>query len=893
MLFSQYIYTSWNNGDSPNKGFMIYGKSNGIGEDEAKFILETMRYKPHRSLPDMPTSSEIEKDFPKNFAVFPIDQLKTCIAQATYVGRDYVKEENPRYGNYIIHALVGSGFESACLWNLTHLSVFKTGLTLAEQDAPAGPHLLDAIEIPKEDLCVRRATQIPDDDAFWLMLQAVLLSFGQDKNVYVTIDQTKVEAWVEALLYLLPASVTAKLTLATYLLNKNPQFKLNFIHRESPTFRPNEECMHSNSYVIHSFLPQYNSQIPLGSYVTALRNLRNEVGEYAVIQYREEIEKRLQQFSLGEDVDLAANIEAFYNLDPQFCRDSRNIYHIVDKYGFNDPYLRRQISQLAFRAFEQYRDEYGDLECSICRMIYHDLSEFEQRIIKEKISLHLLEASADADELLGAYKSYVQIFGADTKTVMESQLWKMIGYPKAQRIAESYCRQNIKTVTLPELIDLYCRDLKTRLCQALETDDWQQLETVMQECLVGCEMGWYPLKELIADLNFSNCWLYPSVAFHLLDIVSDRLYIYIQFIDCILSYNDGTSLALIEKLENSIQRAVCMKGERIEGLIGDLHPEYIKARNRIKAMETAATSRQRLCQYYHEFVANENSDDTDKLEREFHRLLQSFFQNTPPEKRSKEAIAIYEFLSSLEDARAYSSNLVMILYRNAFDTVTLEQLIQWRVSAKTVDELNVQAKRFRIPNAPVALIYQDYCFFKQCYGLMKNRVGDLQAILWETEFYYRYPGCPANLRHDFMMRTFPLIMQCTVGTVSPLDYPAILTHLLACFASDRTFAGLYLDYLQSLASFGPAHLILLTYCAESEDQFADFLNNSVLLPYLKKLGKGDREVLFAYWLKHSEDRSAAEEYIRNYQENHRSLWDKLFSKKKADQPQEDDTDTLN
>ena len=61
MLFSQYIYTSWNNGDSPDKGFMIYGKSDDGGKDEAGEILNTMRYRPHRSLPDMPSAFEIVK----------------------------------------------------------------------------------------------------------------------------------------------------------------------------------------------------------------------------------------------------------------------------------------------------------------------------------------------------------------------------------------------------------------------------------------------------------------------------------------------------------------------------------------------------------------------------------------------------------------------------------------------------------------------------------------------------------------------------------------------------------------------------------------------------------------------------------------------------------------
>lgn len=892
MLFSQYIYTSWNNGDSPDKGFMIYGKSDDVGMDEAGEILNTMRYRPHRSLPDMPSAFEIVKVFPKNFAVFPLRSGRICIAQATYVGRDYVKEENPRFGNYIIHAFLVNPKEGVCLQNLMRLPLFKSALTSAEQDAPAGPHLLDRIEITEDELCAGDPPEIPDDDSFWTTLQAVLLAIPERKNVYVTTEQEQVEDWVKALIDLLPASIAAKLTLSTYLLNKNPQLTLNFIHRESPTFRPAEEAMNPNSYVIHQFDSRYNSNILPGRYVTALRDTWKWKGALAAIDYRAQIERWMRLFSLP-DVDAAVELEDFFSENPCFCQDAENIRRILDRYDGADESLRRRMYDQTISILERFGDGYGDAQYPLYRRIYPYLPDSICRTVREKISLHLLDTSSDVSELLKAYHHYAQMFGADSKAVMETQLWNMIEYPKAQRIATTYCSQNFKTVTHPDLIDWYSTGVRNRLLHMSAACEVQQFEAAMKEYIAVCAAGRHPLDGLLADLSDSDCWTNPSIAFYLLDMASDRLDLYIQCMDRILLSYDGTSPALIEKLEKSMQRSACMRGKKIDDYLGDSHPEYIKERNRIKAMETAETSRQRLCQYYQDYVAYENGDGREKLEREFHRLLQSYFQNAPSEKRSKEAIAIYEFLASLEDPRSIAANPMMILYRNAFDNVTLDQLIQWKVSAKTVDELNVEAERYGIPNAPVALIYQDYCFFKQCYGLIKNRVGDLQGILWENEFYYRYPGCPANLRHDFMMRTFPLMMQCTVGTVAPLDYPAILTHLLACFASDRTFTGTYLDYLQSLASFGPVHLILLTYCAESEDQFADFLNRSVLLPYLKKLAKGDREVLFAYWLKHSEDRSAAEAYIRTYQENHRSLWDKLFSKKKADQPQEDDTDTLN
>ena len=40
----QYIYTSWKNGDSTEKGYMIYSRSEGISEAECNAIKDAMQY---------------------------------------------------------------------------------------------------------------------------------------------------------------------------------------------------------------------------------------------------------------------------------------------------------------------------------------------------------------------------------------------------------------------------------------------------------------------------------------------------------------------------------------------------------------------------------------------------------------------------------------------------------------------------------------------------------------------------------------------------------------------------------------------------------------------------------------------------------------------------------
>ena len=55
----QYIYTSWKNGDSTEKGYMIYSRSEGISESECTAIKDAMQYLAPKELTLTPTPQEI------------------------------------------------------------------------------------------------------------------------------------------------------------------------------------------------------------------------------------------------------------------------------------------------------------------------------------------------------------------------------------------------------------------------------------------------------------------------------------------------------------------------------------------------------------------------------------------------------------------------------------------------------------------------------------------------------------------------------------------------------------------------------------------------------------------------------------------------------------------
>ena len=84
----QYIYTSWKNGDSLDKGYMIYSKSEGITDRECAAIKSAMQYLVPKELPFNPSPQEIEEIFPYSFAYFLLPGGRCCVARTTYLGKD-------------------------------------------------------------------------------------------------------------------------------------------------------------------------------------------------------------------------------------------------------------------------------------------------------------------------------------------------------------------------------------------------------------------------------------------------------------------------------------------------------------------------------------------------------------------------------------------------------------------------------------------------------------------------------------------------------------------------------------------------------------------------------------------------------------------------------------
>lgn len=222
MKASQYIYTSWKNGDSLDKGFMIYSKSTDITEVECSEIFYAMQYVVPRDLNLMPTPEEIADTFPYSFASFELSTGRHCVAQSTYIGRDY----STRFGNYIVYALIFDKDElSVYPAELFGQDYMKTAMTEEELNAkpPVPPlpklEIEDYGDVINDDEIVNFISEREDEFAY--LLSAVIAAKEKGVPLYLNDTRENLVLWFAAIQKAFPLEIAKKLSFTTYVGNYN------------------------------------------------------------------------------------------------------------------------------------------------------------------------------------------------------------------------------------------------------------------------------------------------------------------------------------------------------------------------------------------------------------------------------------------------------------------------------------------------------------------------------------------------------------------------------------------------------------------------------------------------------------------------------------------------
>lgn len=874
MLFSQYIYTSWNNGDSLDKGFMVYGKSKDVTEDEDKEILATMRYKPFRSLPHSPTPHQIENDFPKNHAVFKLRSGRMCIARASYIGHDYVKDnDDQRWGNYIIHAFIADIGDNQAP-HLLKSGLFKTCLTQEEQDAPSGPHILEPIDIPI-DFLPSVPERVELNDVFWNVVQATINAKLTGNNVFINVEQSAVAKWVDTLIRVLPYSVSRNLGYSTYMLNKNPAITVNFIHKESPTFRPEEEILNADNYVFYTAVTSLQSSVKLENYVLHLREEYNRSGD--IFAYKNKIDEVCKKYSI-EDVDVACDVLDFLNGEQTFCSLKENIQKIISLFDNNGGRLLSQITDEIDYAVEHFGDLYQEDKYSIINAFYCYASSELQKKYETQIWDYIYRKSVDIASMTDLLKRYTNVYPQETGIVIEEKLLKTISSEKSIKLAKEYCFASDATVKNAELLEWYKTSIKSDVLTYIKANNYDSAKSVIENQLKKCT----DYNELIVDIfnEVLTCGFGGDISFdfYMIGLVSDDFDLFLGGVRKILSAYTLSS-TLIDKMEQSVKTASCMADRKLDECLGEQFADYFIERDKFEFFNADQHTRNELCEFYKKHVVCTSENSIDNTADQFNKKLNAYLAVLPEKRKLEEACAIFEYIMTLEDSsRKIDKSTFEVLYKSAFSTLNFENIVSYGIKEDSVSEMNYHAMIFSVALLPVTLLYKDYLWFKK-YSSRQGDFGfDIQQATENYDFYYLNAYCSNEDRHSFMLNTFDLIIKFIVKCVDASKRERFFERLTHVFVNDKDYAEIFVKHLLAYSYYDTAHLAIFDYSINCESSYSTFIKDNVWLVYLKKLEKHNREVLFTYLQDKSADKDAVADYIKQYKLDNRSFFEKLFSR---------------
>ena len=171
MKLSQYIFTNCAN-NGTRGGYVEYGRSQDISDDDARFIQQTLDYKLRSKYAYNGSPETIDSTYPRKLAFFPLPSGRYCFGQSSYIGLD---SGGNRYGNYMIHAFVIDDPKEIDPYQFYRNDVFRLRLTQEELMGPVAG-VLPQLEVAQPHL-PNGSLHIENDDAF-----KVLMVYLRDRN---------------------------------------------------------------------------------------------------------------------------------------------------------------------------------------------------------------------------------------------------------------------------------------------------------------------------------------------------------------------------------------------------------------------------------------------------------------------------------------------------------------------------------------------------------------------------------------------------------------------------------------------------------------------------------------------------------------------------------------
>lgn len=462
----QYIYTSWENGGSQTKGYMIYSKSVGISDDECEDIRRIMQYRPPMNLVPNPTPEQIVDEFPYGFAYFALGSGRRCIALSTYLGKDY----SNRYGNYIIYALVFEMDEletyPAEFFGEEFLKTYMTVEELkAESPVPPLPVLeIDSVgDMINEDMIIDFASD--HEEQVIKFIDALIEARKTKVPIFINDTRENLAMWCAIAQELFPLEIAKNMYFTTYAFDQNNVMK----------------CMseYDKQMSIIGVWPSGNGF----NYASEMHNADKVVIDFVNGYYTEGISGNVASVELAADMTLGMS-------------EIREFGQYLEKIGASE----EMPLNAAYLYYKLLR--YGSYDYSNCRLgdILDFAEKYEDQEENQKVASNLLDTFSN-----GEYPS-----DTGESAALLSYLYKNIDFMMFS-IHELFIRilQNLAAGSRDEAMRFY-EIIKQRSPMAVKS---------LEEYFVSFDMINYNSNYLVQHKDHDANLFYGEI---LLDILSDR-----------------------------------------------------------------------------------------------------------------------------------------------------------------------------------------------------------------------------------------------------------------------------------------------------------------------------------------------------------------------------------
>ena len=893
MLASQLIYTSWKNGDSPKKGYMVYSKSTDITTAESDEIHKVMRYEAPSALPFTPTADEIERIFPKNVAFFRLASGRYCIAQASYVGQDYTG----RWGNYIYHAYVVDDMEGMIPANFIGSGIFKTRLTEAELSAPSDPPPLPKVEITDPGVAITEKEinfffDTPEKkNILKKLLRGVLDSMGKTMHIYFTESAENVKYWIGALSLMIPRSQLMNFTFSTYVISTTDNITLS--------------CMY----------PGNNAGFYGQAYTTEILNLNaakdgepEDVGVYADLI----VEKLLTDYY---DTVISVN----------------EIVSVMNRYNVTDCDYAAKILGAVHGNYSAVKDTDEFIE--ILKLVCENPNENAQKVAEGALMHVVSSATINAsDKIVDIYRYLYQRISAESKAkLMMAYTDKALSDPKnglyesfksscpcswqdalAMLSGEDFMRR-ILSASTPEaglfaalvLLDMYVanpdQDVKKQLIHYV-LGIYTELVKIRDEARFD------------AVLNRANA-ISPELSANVfVSVISGDMEYFHTDVKYLFGYlerrvsSGGAFWTVLTKVV-TIYPDVYLKCAKAYIELEGRHPDAVA---KLGAFSTRSSEIKDfvdctlICKYdaestktkeqimdgYRKFVCvpYNNPDYAERTSTVFRGKVATYLGEKNAKIRIREALYFFESIfggaTPSDDAKLFATICDGIFSEQTLETLTRGGVIDVRtmirihdVSKKLGVNIDSKAELYIIGGYLAHSAKGDQRSFGVISGLLQQ--GAIEDLLRRAGDRTACDFVSLNL--DYALHTvYTMFETGTNGPFEPL-FEAIIIPL----SGTSNFISEYVKSLKGNSYLAQRYMgYLLNYLFTKSGPFKSALEK-IADEYLDSIGKSKRREIFDILLKTDnngiEDKSVLERYMNYFEQNHKGFWGKLFGgNKKGD-----------